>query len=95
MSHILDKSLVTWNLNYNDNGQLYAFDQTPYAIGDDAKLWNQGYVYIPDACKTKSCPTHIFFHGCSGTAKVLGTYAVRTTGHLEHGSASEYVTFFP
>jgi len=50
LDYILDDFKSPWNLEYNNNGQLYAFDQTKYTDGKDSRLFDHGYIYIPDGC---------------------------------------------
>lgn len=52
-------------IDYNDAGQFYAFDQTPFAPSPEFKLFDHGFIYVPNGCGNgKECPTHVFLHGC-------------------------------
>lgn len=92
------------NNDYNSNGQLYMFDQSPYCFGNgatdcrrDARMYDYGYIYIPTKCLTEKCKTHIWWHGCGGTAGLDNNQSkvMRGTAHLEHASANEFIAIFP
>jgi len=89
----------TKNLDYNTNGQLYMFDQTPFLVGgkEQSKMWDFGYVYIPNKCLTEKCKAHMWFHGCGGTAGLpyIADNVFRATGIAEHASGSEFIQFWP
>lgn len=53
-----------------------------------------GYIYIPEKCLKETCKTHMWFHGCGGTAAYFGTGQMRATGILEHASANEFIAIF-
>lgn len=95
LANLLGVTLNSWNVNYNDNGQLYEYDASPYKNRWGSDTLDYGFIYIPDACLSASCPLHIFFHGCGGTAKWVGTDNMRKTGLLEHASANDIVVIFP
>lgn len=94
MSHILNKKLKPWNLNYNKLGQFYQIDVTPY-IDDESLLLSWAYIYVPNKCIGKQCHLHIYMHGCSSTAANSGTQPARKTGLLEHASTNNFVVLFP
>ena len=95
LQHLLGSDFqLPWNIDYNSNGQFYAFDQTPYT-DRYSYLFDNGFIYIPEACKAQECHIHIHFHGCGQTAALVGSYASRVLGLLEHASKNNIVMIFP
>ena len=102
LGHAMQETMLPMNSNYNSNGQLYMFDQTPFCSLDNDcqtvdRMLDYGYVYIPTKCLTEKCKSTIWWHGCGGTAGYpgIGTKVMRGTGILEHASANEFVAIFP
>lgn len=75
---------------------LLTFDQTPFG-SDDALLYHEGYVYIPDGCKNNAtqCSLHVVFHGCEQGPEFIGnTYAMHT-GYNGYAESNNIVVLYP
>ncbi|MEC9484089.1 MAG: poly(3-hydroxybutyrate) depolymerase, partial [Halomonas sp.] len=60
-------------------GTLMAFDQTPFYTG--RRLAEQGYVFIPDACREGArCALSVALHGCGMSSAQIGEAFVRDSG---------------
>lgn len=93
LAHIMGETMKPMNLDYNKNGQLYVIDVSKSLTGDH-RILNFGYIYIPEKCLKETCKTHMWFHGCGGTAAWYGAAQMRATGILEHASANEFIAIF-
>lgn len=67
---------LTRDLDYQDNGTLYAIDQKPFNT-ENAFLADQGFLYVPKTCLNKSCRFHMDIHGCTETIVRLNDTFVR------------------
>ena len=73
---------------------MYAIDQRPFNT-EGAKLADEGFLYIPTACQTKSCRFHVDFHGCTNTVVMFGDVYMRQLGYLEYAAQNEIIMLFP
>lgn len=80
--------------NYQDSGTLYAIDQKPFNT-EGAKLADQGFLYVPNACLNESCRFHLDIHGCTETIVTYNDTFVRQLGYMEHAAASKIIMLFP
>ena len=64
---------------------------------ETSSLDEQGYVYIPDACRETgfSCKTHVAIHGCHQGRETLGSTFAEDTGYLEWAAANNIIMLFP
>jgi len=78
-------------------GELRAFDQGGYAIGDAlASLDDSGWVYIPADCATGSpCRIHVAFHGCRQGNDFIGSAFARDAGYNRWASVNRIVVLYP
>lgn len=67
---------LTRDLDYQDNGTLYAIDQKSFNT-ENAFLADQGFLYVPNTCLNKSCRFHMDIHGCTETIVRLNDTFVR------------------
>jgi poly(3-hydroxybutyrate) depolymerase len=78
---------------------LVEFDQRPYAASSgSAALAEQGWLYVPAACKgdaAAACRLHVVFHGCKQGASFVGDQFVRRSGYLEAAEVNRIVMLFP
>ena len=93
-THVLGLESMERIDEYQDHGSLYAIDQRPYNT-KDAKLADEGFLYIPTACQTKSCPLHVEFHGCLCTVVIFGDIYIRQLGYLEYAAKNDIIMLFP
>ena len=93
-THILGLESMDRMDEYQDHGSLYAIDQRPFNT-KDAKLADEGFLYIPTACQTKSCRFHVDFHGCYNTLVVFGDVYMRQLGYLEYAAQNDIIMLFP
>ena len=75
---------IEWENRYDwsSKGDWNTFSQKEF-FGTDAVTPNwetdevfkgreNGYLYLPENCKTKQCPVHFVFHGCRGRPDGMG-----------------------
>jgi poly(3-hydroxybutyrate) depolymerase len=75
---------------------LIKFDQTPYFKSFDSSIEDNGYIYVPDACKAGAvCRLHISFHGCKQTLGDIGNEYAQYSGYSEWAEANNFVVLFP
>ena len=78
---------------------LLEFDQRSYAASSgSAALAEQGWLYVPAACKAgaaDACRLHVVFHGCKQGASFVGDQFVRRAGYLEIAESNRVVLLFP
>ena len=78
-------------------GELIAFDQRPFFGGRpiDASMDNEGYAYIPSACRGGGCRVHVAFHGCRQGASAIGRRFVEGAGYNAWADANRLVVLYP
>ena len=56
-----------------------------------------GYYYVPQKCFEEStkCLLHVYFHGCTMSAEVVGTEFITMSGLLEMADANNIVLILP
>ena len=76
-------------------GSLNKFDQKEFVQDgwtfDETTLGDFGYVYVPEACQTKSCNLHFAFHGCN--ASVINF--AYNLGYNEFAAANDIIMIYP
>jgi hypothetical protein len=70
------------------------FDQTPFG-GHDISMAEEGYVYIPQACRSERCRVHVAFHGCRQTTRDIGERFVREAGYNGWAEANRLIVLYP
>lgn len=78
------------------------FDQTEFIDAAyttvTAGLNQDGYVYIPNSCKsvdTPTCRIHVAMHGCGQSKVQLEDHYAKNTGYLEHAASNNMIILFP
>ena len=62
-----------------------------------AQVGEEGYVYVPDACKARTarCKLHIALHGCTQSAYAVGDKFVKNTGLNHWAETNNIVILYP
>ena len=76
------------------SGTLIRFDQKAFGSAE-AGMADDGYVYVPDACKAGGCRVHVVFHGCRQNAETLGERFMREAGYDEWAEANRLIVLYP
>jgi len=78
------------------DGQLESFEQEAY-FDDYASQFDIGYYYVPNECSdaNSKCRLHVYFHGCTMSAEVVGTQFIELSGLLEMADANNIVLLLP
>lgn len=78
-------------------GELIAFDQTEFIAGNpaDASMANEGYAYLPAACRAGGCRVHLALHGCQQSATQIGERFVRGAGYNEWADNNRLIVLYP
>jgi len=83
--HTLPGGLSKARVDHDDFskwGALTLFDQTEFFSGTTTSMDSMGMVYIPTACKSKSCRVHVSLHGCDmGMNNTAGIFAAHPGMH--------------
>jgi poly(3-hydroxybutyrate) depolymerase len=79
------------------DGDLVAFDQRPFIKGaaSDASLADDGYAFIPKACRGGGCRVHVAFHGCQQNAEQIGRRFVEGAGYNHWAASNRLVILYP
>ena len=80
-----------------ESGALVRFDQAPYAGGDAAAigLAAEGFIYVPQSCRSARCRIHVAFHGCAQNAESVGERFVRDAGYNRWADANRLLVLYP
>ena len=78
-------------------GEIVAFDQRPFIDGSpiDASLGNEGYAFVPVACRDGGCRIHVAFHGCRQSAGEIGRRFVEGAGYNNWAAGNQIVVLYP
>lgn len=76
---------------------LLPFDQRPFITGlpSDASLAEQGFVYVPDSCRSGGCQVHVAFHGCQQGADQIGQRFVEGAGYNAWAESNRLIVLYP
>ena len=79
------------------DGEIVAFDQRPFIDGRpiDAGLGNEGYAFVPAACRAGGCRIHVAFHGCRQSAGQIGRRFVEGAGYNNWAAGNRIVVLYP
>jgi hypothetical protein len=77
-------------------GELVRFVQgefagSPYAAGMD----EEGFVYVPQACRAGGCRAHVAFHGCRQGREQIDEQFVRHAGYNRWADTNRIVVLYP
>ena len=78
-------------------GSMLTFDQGKYAGSGYTGLADQGYVYVPLACKdgANRCKLHVSWHGCSQAESDIGTDWIDHAGYNKWADTNQIVILYP
>ena len=78
-------------------GEIVAFDQRPYIKGSavDASLADEGYAFIPTACRSGGCRIHVAFHGCRQSHGEIGSRFIETAGYNGWAASNRLIVLYP
>jgi len=78
-------------------GEMIVFDQRPFVTGRaiDASLANEGYAFVPAACRNGGCRIHVAFHGCRQNAAEIGRRFVDGAGYNGWAASNRIVVLYP
>lgn len=79
------------------SGKIVTFDQRPFVAGQaiDASLADEGYAWLPQACRNGGCRVHIVFHGCRQSAAELGQRFVKNAGYNAWADSNRLIVLYP
>ena len=79
------------------DGAIVAFDQRPFIDGRpiDASLGEEGYAFVPAACRAGGCRIHVAFHGCRQSAGEIGRRFVEGAGYNNWAAGNRIVVLYP
>ena len=76
---------------------LVTFDQRPFIAGRpvDISMAEQGFAYIPAACRSGGCQVHVAFHGCRQSEDQVGRRFVEGAGYNAWAESNRLVVLYP
>lgn len=79
------------------DGEIIAFDQRPFVQGGatDASLADEGFAFVPTACRAGGCRVHVAFHGCRQNAGEIGRRFVEGAGYNHWAASNRLVVLYP
>ena len=79
------------------DGEIIAFDQRPFVQGAaiDASLADEGFAFVPTACRAGGCRVHVAFHGCRQNAGEIGRRFVEGAGYNHWAASNRLVVLYP
>jgi len=79
------------------DGEIIAFDQRPYIDGSaiDASMGDEGYAFVPGACRSGGCRVHVAFHGCRQNAAEVGRRFVEGAGYNGWAASNRIIVLYP
>lgn len=79
------------------DGEIIAFDQRPFIGGTavDASLADEGYAFIPNACRSGNCRVHVAFHGCRQNVGEVGRRFVEGAGYNHWAASNRLIVLYP
>ncbi|HJV92975.1 MAG TPA: poly(3-hydroxybutyrate) depolymerase [Azonexus sp.] len=78
-------------------GEIISFDQRPFVAGKpiDASLADEGYAYVPQACRQGACRVHVAFHGCRQSVAQIGRRFVEGAGYNAWADSNHLIVLYP
>jgi len=78
-------------------GEIISFDQRPFVAGKpiDASLADEGYAYVPQACRQGACQVHVAFHGCRQSFAQIGRRFVEGAGYNAWADSNRLIVLYP
>jgi len=72
-----------------------AFDQTEFTGAVASRMAKEGFVYIPQACRTGGCAVHVVFHGCLQSAAEVGDAVYSRLGYNHRADSNRVIVLYP
>lgn len=76
-------------------GEMIKFNQKEFIDAPFTSMSDNAYVYVPAACKNKSCKLHVVLHGCEQGADVIGDAYYGGTGYNYMAESNDFVMLYP
>ena len=78
-------------------GETLGFDQRPFVEGKaiDAGLADEGYVHVPQTCRSSTCRIHVAFHGCRQSATQIGRRFIDGAGYNDWADSNRIIVLYP
>ena len=78
-------------------GNLVSFDQRPFIGGApiDISMADEGFAYVPAACRAGGCRVHVAFHGCRQGVDALGRRFAEGAGYNAWAESNRLVILYP
>jgi poly(3-hydroxybutyrate) depolymerase len=71
------------------------FDQSEFAGAASSGMQEQGFVYIPQACRAGGCAIHVVFHGCLQSAAEVGDAVYGRLGYNHWADVNRIIMLYP
>jgi len=72
-----------------------AFDQTEFAGAASSGMAEEGFVYVPQACRVGGCAVHVVFHGCLQSAAEVGNAVYARLGYNHWADSNRIIVLYP
>lgn len=76
------------------SGRIVHFDQRPFAPSRSS-MDDDGYAYVPAACRNGSCRVHVAFHGCRQDDESIGDRFFGGAGYNPVADANAIIVLYP
>jgi poly(3-hydroxybutyrate) depolymerase len=78
-------------------GELLRFDQRPFVPAGpySISMDDEGFVYVPAACRSGGCRVHVAFHGCRQGREQIGEQFVRQAGYNRWADTNRLIVLYP
>ncbi|MRW91180.1 poly(3-hydroxybutyrate) depolymerase [Duganella sp. FT80W] len=76
-------------------GTLIRFNQKVFAQDFRASMDDDGWVYVPDACRNGGCAVHVAFHGCHQGASAIKDSFYAHVGYNEIADNNRLIVLYP
>lgn len=92
-----DKAAAPLSPPKKRQGVLLRFSQHPYSENKPAalNLADEGYLYVPNACRNGGCAVHMALHGCRQNANAVGLRFIEQSGYLPWADVYRVMVLFP
>ena len=79
------------------HGEIISFDQRPFINGKpiDASLADEGYAYVPHACRSSACRVHVAFHGCRQSVAQVDHRFIEGAGYNAWADSNRLIVLYP
>jgi hypothetical protein len=76
-------------------GRLATFDQRALGGTHAISMAAEGFVYVPDACRTGGCRVHVAFHGCRQGVDAVEERFAREAGYNRWADTNRLIVLYP